>query len=477
MIKIKFSNTYSKLPESFYQRIDPSVAKVPQLIAFNKDLADFLQINYSETNEQEFAETFSGKVILPGSEPLAQAYAGHQFGHWVPRLGDGRAILLGEVKAKDGLSYDLHLKGAGQTKFSRRGDGRSSLGPVLREFIVSEAMFHLGVPTTRSLAAVATGETVYREEAVPGAVLTRVAKSHLRVGTFEYFANQENIEDLKVLADYAINKHDPEISREEDKYFLFFCRVAERQINLVTQWLGLGFIHGVMNTDNTSISGETIDYGPCAFMDEFQYNKVFSSIDSQGRYAYANQGNVILWNLSILVNALFPLLETSSLSEEDLIEKIKAKFDGLKTSFEEKHLVVMANKLGISKPNKHDVHLVREFLDFLQAEKLDFTNSFRDLSYEKCLNKAFLDKWKYRISQETNTLEEIKKNMRAVNPYLIPRNHQIEKAIQQANNGDFSHFQKLNRAYLEPYKESEEFKSLTLPPEPSERVYKTFCGT
>ena len=473
-MKINFTNTYADLGEAFGQFIRPSSAVDPELILFNHELASFLGIDSSSTPIEELAEVFSGKKILEKSRPLAMAYAGHQFGHFVPQLGDGRAILLGEVFASNKKYHDLQLKGAGQTAFSRRGDGRSSLGPVIREYIVSEAMYAFGVPSTRALAAVTTGETVHREEALPGGTLTRVASSHIRVGTFEYFAYRKDDESLKALADYAIKRHYPELIKEGDKYFQFFRAVALKKLELVTKWMGLGFIHGVMNTDNTSISGETIDFGPCAFMDTFSHDKVFSSIDHHGRYSYHNQGNIALWNLSCLASCLVPLL---GFSQEEAQKKFEPEFEILTTFFKDTWRNVMAKKMGIFKATSKDDELINGFLKHLEEYRMDFTNSFREMPRNLEKKDDIYQKIKKRLGEQNEPLEEAVNLMNSVNPYIIPRNHLVERAINLSLNKDYSFFKSMVEAFKFPYKENKNNADFTIPPEPNEIVYQTFCGT
>jgi len=468
-MNIEFTNTYAALGDAFSESINPTSAVDPKLILFNDELATLLGIDFPK--KSELADVFSGKTILEKSRPLAMAYAGHQFGHFVPQLGDGRAVLLGEVLTSDKKRYDIQLKGAGQTRFSRRGDGRSSLGPVIREYIVSEAMHALGVPSTRALAAVTTGETVYREEALPGGTFTRVASSHLRVGTFEYFSYRQDHENLKILADYAIERHHPELSNE---YFEFFKAVAHKKLSLVGKWMGLGFIHGVMNTDNTSIAGETIDFGPCAFMDIFSHDKVFSSIDQYGRYAYKNQGNIALWNLSCLATCLVPLL---GLSQKEAQEKFKPVFDDLTEYFMKTWREVMAKKLGIFKPTPQDQDLINQFLKYMEEENLDFTNSFRELPEKLNNHEDIYQQIKKRLEDQPESLEQAISLMDSANPYIIPRNHQVESAISMGNKGDFSHFKKMVDAFKKPYQKDLKYKDFTNPPKPHEIVHQTFCGT
>lgn len=472
---INFENTYSKLPDRFFERVLPTAAVAPTLMAFNEELAEELGIEHAPAGK--LAKVFSGEEILDGSEPLAMAYCGHQFGHFNPSLGDGRAHLLGEVVSKSNERYDIQLKGSGRTKFSRGGDGLSWLGPVVREYIVSEAMHHLGVPTTRALCAVRTGAPVFREDELPGAIFTRVAKGHLRVGTFEYFSARSE-EDLKTLADYAINRHDPDLNGQDHKYHKFFERVVKRKLSLVAKWMGLGFIHGVMNTDNTSIAGITIDYGPCAFMDKFNRNKVFSSIDRHGRYSYSNQGAIALWNMSVLANALFALLlKESGEGTEKAALRLQDDFKLYEKFYQNEYLKAMASKFGISSPVESDLKIINMFLDVLEADQLDFTNSFRGLNTLDHQNEEFKRLWRERLDEQGHCDEDVVKRMNNSNPYLIPRNHQVAKAIEESLEGNDDYFLSLVKAYKNPFVEDEKLKHLTLEPAPSELVHQTFCGT
>ena len=437
---IKFRNTYKQLPDLFYERIKPEPFERPELIAFNDELAIELELKLNDLKKNELAEIFSGKKLLPGSDPIALAYAGMQFGHAVPQLGDGRAHLLGEVKG-----FDIQLKGSGQTKFSRRGDGRSALGPVLREYIVSEAMYALGVPTTRALCAVSTGEQVCRQFGPePGGIFTRVASSHLRVGTFQYFAFQNDYDSVKTILDYTLKRHYPELLRIDevsDRSIGFLQVLIDRQSDLIAKWSGVGFIHGVMNTDNFSIAGITIDYGPCAFMDEFDHQKVFSSIDRHKRYAFWNQVPIASWNILRLAECLLPFIHSDKRKAIDRIEK---EVVPLLNRFEEKRLRTFALKLGIKDYQKGDAKLVQLFLQYLEKNKLDFTLSFRnlgklykgDFSFYKASNELddFVSSWKKRNPSIDS--------LNGVNPYLIPRNHQVQKVIDDAYEGDYVSFHK-----------------------------------
>ena len=472
---IYFTNSYEKLPEQFYEKVAPEKFPSPELICFNQNLAKDLKIDVDNVPRDELAKIFSGQKILPGSTPLAMAYAGFQFGHPVGQLGDGRAHLLGEVNG-----YDIQLKGSGRTRFSRRGDGRSALGPVIREYIVSEAMHALGVPTTRALCAVTTGEQVLRQDGPePGGIFTRVAESHIRVGTFQYFSFKHDYESIKVLLDYTITRHYPKLlglKNYSEKSIQLLKVLTLKQSDLVAKWSALGFIHGVMNTDNFSLAGITIDYGPCAFMDEFKFDKVFSYIDQQGRYSFFNQTQIAKWNILRLSESLMPLI---SENQEDAIKEIEREIVPLFEQFDEKRMIKFAEKIGIDDYNTDDKSLIMDFLTYLEKESLDFTLAFRNLvnlfngdkSFFKETSELenFISRWKDRVS----TVEHLNK----VNPIYIPRNHQVQKVIEEAYEGKFDLFHKLLEVSSEPFKEKKEFFKYSLAPELSEKVYQTFCGT
>jgi len=470
-----FDNSYARLPERFFTRGQPATSPDPKLLAWNAELAEELGLSGLASSETRLAQIFSGNEIPDGAEPIALAYAGHQFGYFVPQLGDGRALLLGEViNRSTGKRYDLQLKGSGQTPFSRRGDGKASLGPVIREYILSEAMYHLGVPTTRALAAVQTGEPVYRETRLPGGVFTRVASSHLRIGTFEYFAARRDLEALQTLTDYAIERHYPEVKEAQRPVVAFFARVVEAQAALVAHWMDIGFIHGVMNTDNSSISGETIDYGPCAFMDEFDFHKVFSSIDQDGRYAYSQQASIAQWNLARLAECLIRLGDEQSLFEAEL--------ERFQDRFEQHYLGRLRRKLGLTTEEADDTQLINAWLQHLQDHALDYTLSFRQLGARLEATDVnefgeFEDRWKQRLANQPESPADLRRQMDSVNPLFIPRNHQVERAIQAAIDGDLSVFHELNRALQHPFAEQPEFAHYARPPQPFERVERTFCGT
>jgi len=490
-VHFPFQNTYATLPDGFFARVAPTPVAAPRLIKLNRALAIHLGLDPDRLESAEGAEILAGKRVPGGAEPIAMAYAGHQFGHFVPQLGDGRAILLGEVIDADGVRRDIQLKGSGPTPFSRRGDGRAALGPVLREYIVSEAMAALGIPTTRSLAAVVTGESVIRETALPGAVLTRVASSHIRVGTFQYFAARGDTEGVRRLADHVIARHYPDVGGSQRPYHALLESIIARQAELVARWLLVGFIHGVMNTDNTSISGETIDYGPCAFLDEYDPAAVFSSIDEQGRYAYANQPRIALWNLTRLAECLLPLLDAD---KDRAIEQAQAILAGFAPLFSSAYLAGLRRKTGLLTERDEDEALLQDLLQAMAANGADFTLTFRRLA-EAALNaegdrkvrQSFADpaaydewavRWRARIDAEPATPAERSAAMRAVNPAFIPRNHRIEAVIQAAvNHDDFAPFERLLAVLAKPYEDQAAFSDYENPPEPDQRVLQTFCGT
>ncbi|MEO1596866.1 MAG: YdiU family protein [Pseudomonadota bacterium] len=471
---MNFDNSYAALPAAFHATVSPDKVRAPELLAWNGELARELGLDALDGNAAQRARVFGGSDALEGSQPISMAYAGHQFGHFVPQLGDGRAALLGEVVTASGQRYDIQLKGSGRTPFSRAGDGKSWLGPVLREYILSEAMHRLGVPTTRALAAVATGETVVRESALPGAVFTRVAASHLRVGTFQFFAARGDVESLKTLADYAIDRHYPEARDAPSPYVGLFRGVVARQARLVAHWMSIGFIHGVMNTDNTAISGETIDYGPAAYMDEFRFDKVFSSIDRHGRYAYGNQPSIAQWNLARLADTLLSLGV-----EKDELEAVLAAFSD---QYESHFLVLMGPKLGLHELRESDTDLIVAWLEYLNDEALDYTLSFRELAtridaQDEAQFGPFESKWRQRVSNQGKTSGEVAALMDSVNPLFIPRNHRVEQAIDEAVRGDLTVFNEMNTVLARPYTEQPELADYAKAPMERERVTRTFCGT
>lgn len=486
---IQFDNSYARLPERFSAAVLPTPVKAPRLIAFNRALAHELGIDLDGVDDERLAAIFSGNAVPQGAEPLAMAYAGHQFGNFVPQLGDGRAVLLGEVLDRKGGRRDIQLKGSGPTRFSRRGDGRAALGPVLREYIVSEAMFALGIPATRALAAVTTGERVQREIGLPGGVFTRVAASHVRVGTFQFFAAREDGEGLKTLADHVIDRHYPEARQAESPYLAMLEAIAERQCDLVCRWLMVGFIHGVMNTDNMAVSGETIDFGPCAFMDEYHPNKVFSSIDAQGRYAYNNQPGIAQWNIARLAECLLPLLDEDQDKAVDLANSVLADFA---KAFPKRWLAGIRAKLGLASEAEGDEQLVQDLLALMQRSEVDYTLTFRSLcsaaqGKAEAFRGMFIDiaaadewlkRWQARSAQEGRSGDEQAKAMRAVNPAVIPRNHRIEEVIAAAvEDDDFEPFHEMVKAIARPFEERPDYAVYMQAPMNHERVFRTFCGT
>jgi serine/tyrosine/threonine adenylyltransferase len=486
-----FSNTYARLPERFFARLDPTPVARPRLIKFNDSLASELGIDTRSLDFERLAAIFSGNETPLGAEPIAMAYAGHQFGGFVPQLGDGRAILLGELLDREGKRRDIQLKGSGPTPFSRRGDGRAVLGPVLREYLVSEAMHALGIPTTRALAAVLIGEPVYRDRQLPGAVFTRVASSHVRVGTFQYFAARGDVEALKRLADYVIDRHYPDAKDAERPYLALLQGVIERQARLVARWMHVGFIHGVMNTDNTAVSGETIDYGPCAFMDAYDPATVFSAIDQFGRYAYGNQPGIAQWNLSRFAETLLPILDPNPERTAELASDAIAAFS---QSFEAHWLAGMRDKLGISSAEVGDLELARALLAAMHVNGADFTLTFRrlcDAAVEESADARVRDlfanpgaydawaaRWRSRLAIDSLEPHARAQAMRRVNPVFIPRNHRVEQALNAAiETGDFSPFDELLTVLSRPYEDQEGFVDYANPPHAAERVFQTFCGT
>jgi serine/tyrosine/threonine adenylyltransferase len=482
-MQISFDNSYARLPERFHVRLDPTPVAAPKLIRLNAELAETLGIDPEELGGPEGVAVLAGNRVAPGAEPMALAYAGHQFGHFVPQLGDGRANLLGEVVGRDGLRRDIQLKGSGQTPFSRSGDGRAALGPVLREYLISEAMAALGVPTTRTLAAVTTGEAVWRETRLPGAVLTRLAASHIRVGTFQYFAARGDEEGVRVLADYAIARHYPEAAGAVNPYRSFLDGVIARQADLVARWLLIGFIHGVMNTDNCSIAGETIDYGPCAFMDAYDPGAVFSSIDHQGRYAYGNQPRIALWNLTRLAECLLPLLGGNEEVATDALAAFGPRFQAA-------YFAGLRRKVGLLTEREGDDELIQSLLTLMAADRADFTLTFRRLcdaaegpAGDAAVRALFKDpggydawaaRWRVRLAAETIPAVA----MRAVNPAFIPRNHLVEAALSAAvERSEFQPFEDLLSVLSRPFDDDPELARYTMPPRDEERVLQTFCGT
>jgi serine/tyrosine/threonine adenylyltransferase len=480
---IPFDNSYARLPDRFHVRLDPTPVAAPKLVRVNEKLAELLRIDPGALSSTEGVAVLAGNQVPHGAEPMALAYAGHQFGHFVPQLGDGRANLLGEVVARDGVRRDIQLKGSGPTPFSRSGDGRAALGPVLREYLVSEAMAALGVPTTRTLAAVTTGESVWRERRLPGAVLTRVATSHIRVGTFQYLAARGDGEGVRLLADYAIARHYPEAAGVENPYRAFLQGVIARQADLVAQWLLIGFIHGVMNTDNCSIAGETIDYGPCAFMDAYDPAAVFSSIDHQGRYSYGNQPRMAVWNLARLAECLLPLLDNDETTATEALTAFAPRFEAA-------YFAGLRHKIGLLTEREGDDNLTQSLLKLMAADGADFTLTFRrlcdaaegpagDASVRVLFKQAgaydaWAEQWRVRLAGETVPSVA----MRAVNPAYIPRNHLVEAALTAAiESGDLRPFEELLSVLARPYEDEPALARYSTPPREEERVLQTFCGT
>ncbi len=474
--------SYARLPERFFARVQPTPVAAPRLIKCNHALASDLNLEESSLDPPALAALFAGNVLPKGSVPIAMAYAGHQFGHFVAQLGDGRAILIGETRDRAGELRDIQLKGCGRTPYSRNGDGRAALGPVLREYLVSEAMHALGIPTTRSLAAVSTGETVRRETSLPGAVVTRVAASHVRVGTFEYFAARGDVAGTKILADYVIDRHYPQCAHAESPYLALLQEVVSSQAALIARWMNVGFIHGVMNTDNMAVSGETIDFGPCAFMDSFDPAAVFSSIDERGRYAFANQPKAAQWNLARFAETLLPLMDGDAQRAIGAATEVIASFE---TLFKDRWLEGMRRKLGLSTPEPGDRQLAEDFLTAMQRNQADFTVSFRalcDASHARgdgaIGDDDWMQRWWARMSREAVDPMQRAESMQQANPAYIPRNHRIEQVIAAAvERDDFAPFEQLSQVLAQPCAARAAFAAYADPPQPQERVLQTFCGT
>jgi uncharacterized protein YdiU (UPF0061 family) len=488
-IAFPFDNSYARLPAHFFARLEPTPVARPRLLKLNRALGETLGLDVAALDSEEGAAIFAGNALPQGAEPLAQAYAGHQFGGFVPQLGDGRALLLGEVIDRHGVRRDVQLKGSGPTPFSRRGDGRAALGPVLREYLVSEAMTALGVPTTRMLAATATGEPVYREEVLPGAIVTRTAASHLRVGTFQYFAARGDGQAVKSLADYAIARHYPAAADAPNPYRALLDAVVGAQARLIAKWMQVGFIHGVMNTDNCSIAGETIDYGPCAFMDAYDPATVFSSIDAYGRYAYANQPKIAQWNGARFAETLLPLLHENA---QEAVESAQEAVESFADVYGEAMIAGLRKKLGLFTPREEDGALAEEFFACLHESRADFTLAFRmlgraaageELKLKARFDRparleAWLPRWRARIAQEPQSAEERAAMMDAANPLFIPRNHQVEAALTAAvESDDLAPFETLLGVVTKPFDEQPGNEAYAEPPAPGGPRYRTFCGT
>ncbi|MBM7662708.1 uncharacterized protein YdiU (UPF0061 family) [Bacillus mesophilus] len=475
-------NSYTTLPDTFFTRYKPTPVRSPQLVIFNESLASTLGLNAQVLQSEEGISVGAGNSIPEGAEPLAQAYAGHQFGH-LNKLGDGRALLLGEQITPTGERFDIQLKGSGRTPYSRGGDGRASLGPMLREYIISEAMYALGIPTTRSLAVVSTGESVVRETALPGAVLTRVAASHIRVGTFQYAAHLGTVEDLKALADYTLKRHYPEILDDENRYLSLLKEVMKRQASLIAKWQLVGFIHGVMNTDNMTISGETIDYGPCAFMDTYDPATVFSSIDREGRYAYGNQPPIAAWNLARFAETLLPLLHEN---QEQAVEIAQSTIEEFPNLYYANWLPGMKAKLGLFTEEDEDKALIDDLLNLMQKHKADYTNTFLALTFDTVKETVFsgvpefmdwYKRWQARLGKQEESKESAHELMKNHNPAVIPRNHRVEEALEAAINGDFTVMHRLLDVLSKPFAHVPDQTEYCKLPVDSNRPYRTYCGT
>ena len=478
----QLESTYAELPQVLFSKSSPTPVRQPEVVIFNEKLADDIGLNLTGMSKEVRTDLFAGNFVPEGTEPFAQAYAGHQFGNFT-MLGDGRAIVLGEHQTPSGQRLDLQLKGSGRTPYSRGGDGRAALGPMLREYIISEAMHALGIPTTRSLAVVTTGEKVYRETELPGAILTRIASSHIRVGTFEFTSLQKDKKVTQALLDYLIDRHFPEIKEKENQPFALLEAVIHQQAELITHWMRVGFIHGVMNTDNMALSGETIDYGPCAFMDTFAPDTVFSSIDHKGRYAYANQPYIAQWNLARLAESLLPLMDGE---KEETIAMAEDLLNSFEQVYKNKWLSMMGSKLGLSRVDNEDEKLITDLLEWMHQNSADFTNTFRDLSKEKLpeeelyKSKNFTNwraRWQDRIEKEELDWEASFALMKSVNPAVIPRNHKVEEALQAGEEGDITPFHNLISALDMPYEDGDHLLPYQAPPQPGEKVLQTFCGT
>ncbi|MCB0140815.1 MAG: YdiU family protein [Caldilineaceae bacterium] len=488
MIKFDFDNSYARELEGFYVSWEGAAAPSPMVIKMNHALAGELQLDAQALNSAEGAAILAGAVVPEGAMPLAQAYAGHQFGGFSPRLGDGRALLLGEVIDQRRVRRDIHLKGSGRTPFSRGGDGKAVLGPVLREYLMGEAMHALGIPTTRALAAVTTGETIYREGPQPGAVLARVASSHLRVGTFQYIAAHGSQEQLRQLADYAIARHYPALAEAANPYWELLRAVCTRQARLIARWMSVGFIHGVMNTDNMTISGETIDYGPCAFMDAYNPKTVFSSIDTGGRYAYGNQPGIAQWNLARFAETLLPLIDANA---DEAVRMATAELHRFADQYQEFWLEEMRKKLGLTTNVEGDLELVDELLAAMAQQHVDFTQLFRGLANaltgdsarvhslfaDTTAIAAWVRRWQQRMQSEGSDPATQAAAMNQVNPMYIPRNHKVEEALQAATTGDLTKFDQLLTVLTTPFSERPEWDAYAQPAPESFGHYVTYCGT
>ena len=478
----KFENSYLQLPKNMQSKQLPEKVKNPKIVLINNNLSNELGINLSNLDPEYLALVFSGNQLPTGSDTIAMAYAGHQFGHFTI-LGDGRAILIGEHINNKKQRYEIQFKGSGKTEFSRNGDGKAALGPMLREYIISEAMYHLNIPTTRSLAVVKTDEKVIRETELTRAILTRVASSHIRVGTFQYFAYKKDDESLKSLVNYSIDRHYAEIKNSENIYINLIDRLMDKQIDLVVNWMRVGFIHGVMNTDNMALSGETIDYGPCAFMDKYDPKTVFSSIDHFGRYAYYNQPSITKWNLARFAECLIPFLDTN---KDEAIKIATNKINEFDKKYEKKWLKMMSDKIGLLDTEKEDEVLILDLLQWMHSNKADYTNTFYNLINEKIFsnqvydNADFLtwkDRWKMRLSKYKNKMDKVEEKMKFANPVIIPRNHKVEEALNAAENGNMSLVEILLKVLEKPYENNSNLKEFQIQNKNNNNSYKTYCGT
>lgn len=476
-----FDNTYSKLSETFKEEIKPIPVKNPELVILNEQLAKELNLDFSNISQQDLSKLFSGNILPEGSHSIAQAYAGHQFGHFT-MLGDGRAVLIGEHLSNKNQRFDIQFKGSGRTSFSRRGDGRAALGPMLREYIISEAMHALNIPTTRSLAVVKTGENVIRDQFLPGAILTRVAASHIRVGTFQYIAAKQNLEELEILVNFTIDRHYPNLKKSKNKALDLLNVLIDKQSELVVNWMRVGFIHGVMNTDNMAISGETIDYGPCAFMDHYDPQTVFSSIDEYGRYAYDNQPKITKWNLARFAECLIPLIDKD---EETAVKLATDAINNFENIYETRWLNMMRDKLGLFGEDKNDKKLILDLLDWMKINKADFTNTFCYLMNIKLgknkiyLNQEFtnwLELWHKRVNLNNLNNKHLEL-MKSVNPIVIPRNHKVEEALKTASEGNIKRFNDFLKILQTPYENKSNILDFQNPAPITNEKYQTFCGT
>lgn len=488
MKPIPFQYTYSTLPDRFYQLLGKSDFTNPQLLKWNDSLALELGLHRQNWTDKELALIFSCRELMPNAKPLAQAYSGHQFGNFNPELGDGRARLLGEIKDAKGHLRDIHLKGSGQTRYSRSGDGRANLSAVVREYLLSEALYHLGVPSSRTLAIIGTGESVQREDIQPGAILVRVAASHIRVGTFEHFVSRGDFDAAKILANFVIDRHHPDLKKDYDGYLELFQRIVISQAELVAKWLNIGFIHGVMNTDNTFISGETLDFGPCAFLENYDSETVFSYIDRQGRYAYGKQPGIMQWNLACLAHCFLNFIPTNN--TESLKNKLQMITESFESYFSNYYLKTLGLKFGFKKQLDSDAKLFHDYFQILQSEKWDYTLSFRKLSeqisslqpdhYPPAQKESilpWLDQWRARLNEEGQSPNSIKSLMDSVNPAYIARNHRVEEAIKSALKNDYSKFDRLNEVLKSPYDEKVQWAEFLEPAAHWQQVTTTFCNT